>query len=68
MLNWKNGKRSALSLLAVALLAAPTASYADDVAHKKHDKEVVKSGPGGPARETAGHPGGTGFQAAPRKS
>ena len=51
MLNWKNGKRSALSLLAVALLAAPTAAYADETAHKMHEKEAVKTGPGGAARE-----------------
>lgn len=48
MLNWKNGKRSVLSLFAVALLGAPTASYADEAAH---NKEAVKVGPGGAARE-----------------
>lgn len=51
MVNSKNAKRLAALLLAAALIVAPTASYADDAANKKQDKEAVKTGPGGPARE-----------------
>ncbi len=50
-MDWKKSKRSALSLLAVAMLTAPVASYADEAGHKKHDKQSVTSGPGGAARE-----------------
>ena len=41
----------AASLLAVALLAAPIASHADEPGHQKQGKEAVKTGPGGAARE-----------------
>ena len=51
MVKWKNGKWSVLPLFAMALLASPIASYADQGGHKKHAKEEVKSGPGGAARE-----------------
>ena len=51
MAKWKNGKQLALSLLAATMLIAPTASYADDAAHKMPDHTAVKTGPGGAARE-----------------
>lgn len=51
MTKWKNGKQLALSLLAAAMLIAPTASYADEAAHKMPDPAAVKTGPGGAARE-----------------
>ena len=51
MAKWKNGKQLALSLLGAAMLIAPTASYADEAAHKVPDNATVKTGPGGAARE-----------------
>jgi EF hand len=51
MTKWKIGKRSMLSLLGVSMLATSSASYADETAHKMHEKEVAKTGPGGAARE-----------------
>ena len=51
MAKWTNGKQLALSLLGAAMLIAPTASYADEAAHKVPDNATVKTGPGGAARE-----------------